>query len=71
MIHGLNTLVDPSESIVYNELLELWRGDRVQFSGRFVAHNGTLVEMSYNRSGTIETPEFLFEFSGIQRVLLP
>lgn len=70
LTYGLDTLVDPSENEIYNELLELRRGDRVQFSGRFVVHRGTLVEMSYTGSGAIETPEFLFEFDAIQRAPL-
>lgn len=65
LTYGLDTLVRPSQSAVYKELLLLRRGDNVQFSGRFSIHNGSLVEMSYTGSGTISTPEFLFEFSAI------
>lgn len=66
LTYGLDTLIDPSKRAIYNELLELRRGDRVQFSGRFVVYRGALVEMSYTGSGAIETPEFLFEFDAIQ-----
>jgi|GEM_PF-2218149 len=65
LTYGLDTLIQPSQSTVYEELLSLRRGDRVQFSGRFLIHNGSLVEMSYTGSGAISTPEFLFEFSAI------
>jgi len=68
LTYGLDTLVSPSQSAVYSELLSLRRGDHVQFSGRFVIHNGSLVEMSYTGSGAISTPEFLFEFSVIELI---
>jgi len=68
LTYGLDTLVSPSQSAVYSELLSLRRSDRVQFSGRFVTHNGSLVEMSYTGSGAISTPEFLFEFSAIELI---
>lgn len=68
LTYGLDTLVSPSQSAVYSELLSLRRDDRVQFSGRFVIHNGSLVEMSYTGSGAVSTPEFLFEFSAIELI---
>lgn len=64
---GLDTLIPPSQSDVYTELLSLQRGDDVIFSGRFLVHSGSLVEMSYTGSGAISAPEFLFEFSELSR----
>lgn len=68
LTYGIDTLVSSSQSGVYSELLSLRRGDRVQFSGRFVIHNGSLVEMSYTGSNAISTPEFLFDFSAIKSI---
>lgn len=65
LTYGLDTLIQPSQSAVYAQLLSLRRGDRVRFSGRFSIYNGSFVEMSYTGSGAISTPEFLFEFSAI------
>ena len=68
---GLDTLIPPSQYDVYTEMLSLQRGDTVQFSGRFLIHSGRLVEMSYTGSGTILSPEFLFEFSELIRRPIP
>lgn len=64
--YGLDTLIHPTKNTIYDGLLSLKRGDRVQFSGRFLIYNGSLVEMSYTRSSSILTPEFLFEFSAVK-----
>lgn len=68
---GLDTLIPPSQSEVYTELLSLQRGDVVQFSGRFLVNRGSLVEMSYTGSSAISAPEFLFEFSEVSRLPIP
>ena len=68
---GLDTLIPPFQYDVYTEMLSLQRGDTVQFSGRFLIHSGRLVEMSYTGSGTILSPEFLFEFSELIRRPIP
>lgn len=65
LTYGLDTLIPPSQGRIYNELLSLQRGDKVQFSGSFSIHNGSLVEMSYTGSGAISTPEFWFQFSAL------
>ena len=62
LTYGLDTLVSSSQSAVYSELLSLRRGDRVQFSGRFVIHNGSLGEMSYTGSGAILHPNSYSSF---------
>jgi len=65
LAYGLDTLIPPEQSTIYNELLTLRRGDEVHFSGRFSNYNGSIVEMSYTGSGAISTPELLFEFSAL------
>lgn len=68
LTYGLDTLIPSSNISVYDELLELRRGDRIRFSGSFVVHKNSLVEMSYTGSSSISTPEFLFNFSSIHRL---
>lgn len=63
--YGLDTLISPSERGIYDGLLSLKVGDSVTFSGRLATYNGAVVELSYTDSGSLSSPEFLFEFSSI------
>lgn len=65
---GLDTLVSNSSSELYQSLLNLRLGDRVQFSGNFVVRRGRIVELSYTDSGSLTAPEFLFKFSSVEKV---
>lgn len=65
LTYGLDTLIPSSQTSIYNELLTLQRGDRLQFSGSFVSHKGSVVEMSYTGSNAVSAPEFLFDFSAL------
>jgi hypothetical protein len=63
--YGLDTLVSPSQSTAYNELLTLQRGDKVTFSGDFATYKGSAVEMSYSGQNSVLNPEFLFSFRSL------
>jgi hypothetical protein len=65
LAYELDTLISPDNTRLFTEILNLKRGDRVVFSGRFVKNNGSVVELSYTGAGSVSSPEFLFEFSEI------
>lgn len=64
--YGLDTLISPSQSKIYDTLLTLQRGDKVTFSGDFENRNGSVVEMSYTGQAAVSNPEFLFTFRSLE-----
>lgn len=64
--YGIDTLIPPSQTTMYDTLLNLRRGDKVTFSGGFESHNGLAVEMSYTGQATVSNPEFLFNFRTLE-----
>lgn len=64
---GLDTLIAPTQGELYQSISGLSVGDRVTFSGEFAIASGRLVEMSYTGSGSLQDPEFLFQFEKIRK----
>lgn len=64
--YGLDTLISPSQSKIYDTLLTLQRGDKVTLSGDFENRNGSVVEMSYTGQAAVSNPEFLFNFRSLE-----
>lgn len=68
LMYGLDTLIPQSSTELYEALLNLSVGDNVRFSGEFIVYKNSLVELSYTGGGSLSAPEFLFSFSGVERV---
>lgn len=68
MMLGLDTLIPESRRELYQSLLVLSAGDKIQFSGDFTLHRSRLVELSYTERSSAVTPEFLFTFSRIEKI---
>lgn len=64
--YGLDTLISPSQSKIYDTLLTLQRGDKVTLSGDFKNRNGSVVEMSYTGQAAVSNPEFIFTFRSLE-----
>lgn len=62
-----NTMIDPDDAL-FKKLASLKEGDRVRFSGRFLAISNPVDcywEISLTLAGSISSPDFVFRFSSV------
>jgi hypothetical protein len=64
-LSGQQTLI-PVGSPLWSSVVQLAKGDRVRFSGHFVAGNDYLDEVSLTVTGGMTSPDFVMSFSSVQ-----
>lgn len=65
---GDSTIIHTS-TVLYKQLMELKHGDKVSFSGEFIAEKKDFLrESSLTQDGSMLEPEFVFRFSKVQKI---